>query len=149
MHLDFRPSVTMLEPRTHRGRYGSPEQELSLGERDLRRHLSETSSFPSSDSDTEMLRQSSARWIMGRRPHVCVIGAGAAGLRCTEILLDRGIEVTLIEARDRVGGRVSLSMAVCVWTATHLWSTGPPGQAKRILYRYVRYYLITLRTHLT
>lgn len=40
-------------------------------------------------------------------PHVGVIGAGLAGLRCAEVLIEGGAKVTLLEARDRVGGRVS------------------------------------------
>jgi len=39
--------------------------------------------------------------------HVGVIGAGFAGLRCADVLLQRGHKVTIFEARDRVGGRVS------------------------------------------
>lgn len=39
--------------------------------------------------------------------HVGVIGAGLAGLRCAEILIEHGIRVTVLEARDRLGGRVS------------------------------------------
>ena len=39
--------------------------------------------------------------------HVGVIGAGLAGLRCAEILIEDGIKVTILEARDRLGGRVS------------------------------------------
>lgn len=41
------------------------------------------------------------------RPHIGVIGAGLAGLRCAEVLLDGGARVTILEARDRIGGRVS------------------------------------------
>lgn len=40
-------------------------------------------------------------------PRVCIVGAGLAGLRCAEVLIDKGIEVTIIEARTRLGGRVS------------------------------------------
>jgi NADPH-dependent 2,4-dienoyl-CoA reductase/sulfur reductase-like enzyme len=43
----------------------------------------------------------------GKKTQVCVIGAGLAGLRCAEVLLDGGAEVTILEARDRIGGRVS------------------------------------------
>ena len=39
-------------------------------------------------------------------PNVAVIGAGIAGLRCSDILAHSNVEVTLFEARDRVGGRV-------------------------------------------
>jgi len=45
----------------------------------------------------------------GRKPHVCIVGAGVAGLRCAEVLIDHGVEVTVYEARDRVGGRVSMA----------------------------------------
>src|SRR6185369_5497955 len=37
---------------------------------------------------------------------VIVIGAGAAGLAAAGALRARGVEVTVIEARDRIGGRV-------------------------------------------
>jgi pyruvate/2-oxoglutarate dehydrogenase complex dihydrolipoamide dehydrogenase (E3) component len=43
----------------------------------------------------------------GRKLRVGVIGAGLAGLRCAEVLLDGGADVTVLEARDRIGGRVS------------------------------------------
>lgn len=42
-----------------------------------------------------------------KMPRVCIVGAGLAGLRCAEVLIDEGIEVTIIEARNRLGGRVS------------------------------------------
>ena len=41
---------------------------------------------------------------------VVVVGAGFAGLRAAERLAARGVDVTVLEARDRVGGRV--------WSAT-------------------------------
>ena len=43
----------------------------------------------------------------GGAPHICVVGAGVAGLRCAEILSKRGFQVTILEGRDRIGGRVS------------------------------------------
>ncbi len=40
------------------------------------------------------------------RPRVVVIGAGFAGLACAYELRSAGFDVTVLEARDRVGGRV-------------------------------------------
>jgi len=37
---------------------------------------------------------------------VVIIGAGLAGLRCAEVLAAAGADVVVLEARDRVGGRV-------------------------------------------
>jgi NADPH-dependent 2,4-dienoyl-CoA reductase/sulfur reductase-like enzyme len=38
---------------------------------------------------------------------MCVVGAGFAGLRCAEVLIEEGVQVTILEARNRIGGRVS------------------------------------------
>ncbi len=48
---------------------------------------------------------------------VVVVGAGFAGLACAEELLRAGHEVVVLEARDRVGGRV--------WSATLEGPLGP------------------------
>lgn len=42
----------------------------------------------------------------GQIPHIGIIGAGLAGLRCADILLQHGFKVTILEGRDRIGGRV-------------------------------------------
>lgn len=38
---------------------------------------------------------------------VCIVGAGISGLRCAEVLAQQGLTVTILEGRDRIGGRVS------------------------------------------
>ena len=53
-----------------------------------------------------MLRRMAPRWKIGRTPRVCIVGAGVAGLRCAEVLIEKGITVTIMEGRDRIGGRV-------------------------------------------
>lgn len=47
------------------------------------------------------------RRVAGKIPHIGIVGAGVAGLRCADILLQHGAKVTILEGRDRVGGRVS------------------------------------------
>jgi phytoene dehydrogenase-like protein len=49
---------------------------------------------------------------MSTKPHVGIIGAGFSGLRCADILVQSGARVTILEARDRIGGRVGFSPAV-------------------------------------
>ncbi|KIK61253.1 hypothetical protein GYMLUDRAFT_43313 [Collybiopsis luxurians FD-317 M1] len=44
-----------------------------------------------------------------RRNHICIVGAGVSGLRCADILLSHGFQVTILEARDRIGGRICQS----------------------------------------
>ena len=53
-----------------------------------------------------------ARQILAQRriPHVCIVGAGFAGLRCADVLTQKGIKVTILEGRDRIGGRVRLEI---------------------------------------
>jgi monoamine oxidase len=46
-------------------------------------------------------------------PEVIVIGAGFAGLAAATELADRGVDVLVLEARDRVGGRVWSDRAGC------------------------------------
>ncbi|KAK4219659.1 putative peroxisomal N(1)-acetyl-spermine/spermidine oxidase [Rhypophila decipiens] len=41
-----------------------------------------------------------------RKPHIGVVGAGLAGLRGADVLLSHGFRVTILEARNRVGGRM-------------------------------------------
>lgn len=39
-------------------------------------------------------------------PHIGIVGAGVAGLRCAEVLIRHGFRVTILEGRNRVGGRM-------------------------------------------
>ncbi len=41
------------------------------------------------------------------RWHVIVVGAGMAGLSCARALAERGLKVLVLEARERVGGRIA------------------------------------------
>lgn len=45
------------------------------------------------------------RKAAGRIPHIGIVGAGVAGLRCADVLLKHGAKVTIFEGRNRVGGR--------------------------------------------
>jgi phytoene dehydrogenase-like protein len=54
-------------------------------------------------------------------PEICVVGAGLAGLRCADVLLQHGFKVTLLEARDRIGGRAHQEML----PSGHLVDLGP------------------------
>ncbi|KAI6383244.1 hypothetical protein MCOR25_000164 [Pyricularia grisea] len=54
-----------------------------------------------SDTNTQHQRN----FDPGLSPHIGIIGAGLAGLRCADILLERGFKVTILEGRNRIGGR--------------------------------------------
>jgi NADPH-dependent glutamate synthase beta subunit-like oxidoreductase len=90
------------EHRTYipNNRHNSNTNEMSRMQKDLSSspHQKDHSE---ADGDSHMIRRA-----VGRIPHVCVVGAGVAGLRCADLLLRHGVKVTVFEGRDRVGGRV-------------------------------------------
>ena len=56
--------------------------------------------------DSNLLIVLKARFSRSTKPpRICVIGAGISGLRCADILLTQGFDVTILEARGRIGGR--------------------------------------------
>ncbi|KAF9893024.1 hypothetical protein FE257_012435 [Aspergillus nanangensis] len=57
---------------------------------------------------------------MTKSPNVAIVGAGLAGLRCADILIQNGAKVTIFEARDRVGGRMHQTKIM-----EHLVDLGP------------------------
>src|SRR5437588_9534642 len=40
-------------------------------------------------------------------PHVAIVGGGLAGLAAASVLVGRGLRITLLESRPRLGGRAS------------------------------------------
>lgn len=52
----------------------------------------------------------------GNAQHVIVIGAGIAGLAAARLLTQQGVQVTVLEGRDRIGGRVFTD---------HRWDNAP------------------------
>src|SRR5215211_4630514 len=41
-----------------------------------------------------------------RRPTVIILGAGAAGMAAAAVLSQKGVSALILEARDRIGGRI-------------------------------------------
>lgn len=74
----------------------------------MRKDLS-NSSHSEGSLEAEGHEMAGVRRAAGKVPHVCVVGAGVAGLRCADVLLQHGVKVTILEGRNRVGGRVRLT----------------------------------------
>jgi hypothetical protein len=73
----------------------------------IHQDLSSSPHQPGYMDEGEMIRRAA-----GKIPRVCVVGAGVAGLRCADLLLQKGVKVTILEARNRVGGRLCQSKAL-------------------------------------
>ncbi|PHH52992.1 Protein FLOWERING LOCUS D, partial [Ceratocystis fimbriata CBS 114723] len=61
---------------------------------------------PISDKSSLTSTMSSPRSSQFSSRHIGIIGAGISGLRCADILLSHGFQVTILEGRNRIGGRV-------------------------------------------
>lgn len=92
-----------MECKAHYSRFSSVNGQMSRMERDLSTSLHNHISSVSNGHQHTMLRRLLPQ---GRVPHVCVVGAGMAGLRCAEVLIQNGFKTTILEGRDRIGGRV-------------------------------------------
>ncbi|KAF1967871.1 FAD/NAD(P)-binding domain-containing protein [Bimuria novae-zelandiae CBS 107.79] len=71
-----------------------------------------TSSHSEGSLETNGHAMAGVRRVATKIPHVCVVGAGVAGLRCADVLLQHGVKVTILEGRNRVGGRLYQSDAL-------------------------------------
>ena len=78
---------------------------MSRTERDLSNYSQDLESNPAKGLSV-MIRKILPGCRVGSMPHVGVVGAGMAGLRCAEVLIKKGVKVTILEGRDRIGGRV-------------------------------------------
>lgn len=94
-----------MEQRAYRPYKSSSPEQMSRIERDLSTSPHNFTTFLNG-TNIDMVRRVLPE---GRRPHICVVGAGVSGLRCAAILAEKGIKVTILEGRNRVGGRVSIS----------------------------------------
>ena len=72
---------------------------------------------------------------IAENPRVCIVGAGLARLRCAEVLLEEGVEVTILEARDGLSGRVGLTRQISGISSTMF--AGSPNGLVRPFSRYV------------
>jgi alanine dehydrogenase len=105
--------VTQARNPAHSTLNGNSESEdMSRMQQDLAASRQSSIESASNGSRETMLRRVLSN---GRKPHVCVIGAGFAGLRCADVLLKMGMNVTIFEARGRFGGRVSLLDWIISW----------------------------------
>ena len=93
-----------MERKAHNRQEYSPAGRMSRTELDLSKRKQKPIS--AANHSEAMINQVLRRSVIGRTPNVCIVGAGISGLRCAEVLTERGIRVTILEGRDRVGGRV-------------------------------------------
>ena len=103
-----------MEGRVHSSKAYGPEGQVSRMEKDL---LDCSKDFKSyfKEAQVDCWNRPTSSAGTNHKLHVGVVGAGMAGLRCAEILVEQGIEVTILEARDRIGGRVCFDSRSTQW----------------------------------
>ena len=98
-----------MEIRAHQNRghrlCGQPDLDLNIGRQPAKEGLAMTGAVG------KVMRRVLSK---GEVPHICVVGAGFAGLRCADVLSQKGFKVTILEGRNRIGGRVSSSEMDCL-----------------------------------
>lgn len=97
--LDKRARVTHFDLFT--GKYSTPKRKI------IKEPASRTAEKPPKKLKVEVKKapEPVKPWGGQEAPHVVVVGAGPAGLSCANTLKAHGVRVTVIEARDRAGGR--------------------------------------------
>lgn len=96
-------------PQTGRRAYiPNNRSQRDLGDSRIQRDLHSFTRRDQLALETSSMSTPLIRRAVGKVPHVCIVGAGVAGLRCADVLLKHGVKVTILEGRDRVGGRVGL-----------------------------------------
>ena len=84
----------------------------------ISRDLANSAHHPQTNGDVGTMQ--SLRQAVGRVPNIAIIGAGVSGLRCADVLIRSGANVTVYEARNRVGGRLHQQES-----GGHLMDMGP------------------------
>ncbi len=59
-----------------------------------------------------------------------VVGGGISGLAAARVLINNGYRVTLLEANDRLGGRI--------WTDKTLFSYGGVGMSEQFILKFLK-----------
>lgn len=93
-----------MEGRSNCSQNYSPPSPMSRIAQDLNGHHSNGN--PPSAADAASSTMFRRILPSGRKPHVCIVGAGVAGMRCAQVLGAKGFNVIVLEARNRTGGRV-------------------------------------------
>ncbi|WP_221321892.1 NAD(P)/FAD-dependent oxidoreductase [Actinoplanes sp. L3-i22] len=94
------------------GRHGTPQDRIALGTPvGDRLRIAGEATHPTRAGMTHGAYEqglAAAAWAIERgHPGVLVVGAGMAGLAAARALAERGVQVRIREARDRIGGRTA------------------------------------------